>query len=324
MDPTTPHNSAGIREIAEALDISIGTVDRALHDRAGVSAKTRERVLGKAPALNNQPNLSARSLKLNLRIRIAVFLPIEISCFFNTMREGIRAAALSQGSALVTVAFFDYPRLAEGDIEAIEAADWTTFDEIILAPGSPSRLLQLSRTAAALRKPLVFVGTDAPRLNRLTSVAADALVSRGIAADLLGRIIINKGSVAILTGAMSIHDHTEKLRGFAASLATLAPHLTLLPAIESHEYPAEAYFCYRTPSKLEPQSPWSVHKHCEQFPCVASHQGEMQRRKVGCHRHRFISRAHVSYRGRRRRSISISTTVHTGSARAGSPYRFSS
>jgi LacI family transcriptional regulator len=38
-----------------------------------------------------------------------------------------------------------------------------------------------------------------------------------------------------------ISDHAEKLRGFAASLALLAPHLTLLPVVESHESPEEAY-----------------------------------------------------------------------------------
>jgi LacI family transcriptional regulator len=36
-------------------------------------------------------------------------------------------------------------------------------------------------------------------------------------------------------------DHAEKLRGFAATLAVLAPHLSLLPVLESHEKPKEAY-----------------------------------------------------------------------------------
>ena len=47
--------------------------------------------------------------------------------------------------------------------------------------------------------------------------------------------------MAIITGDLNTFDHGEKLRGFAATLATMAPHLTLLPAIESHESPREAY-----------------------------------------------------------------------------------
>ena len=38
-----PGKAAGIREIAEALGTSIGTVDRALHGRAGVSTRTKAR-----------------------------------------------------------------------------------------------------------------------------------------------------------------------------------------------------------------------------------------------------------------------------------------
>jgi len=50
-----------------------------------------------------------------------------------------------------------------------------------------------------------------------------------------------EGPVAIITGALNTFDHEEKLRGFAATLATMAPHLTLMPAIESHDSPREAY-----------------------------------------------------------------------------------
>ena len=59
--------AAGIRDIAEALGTSIGTVDRALHGRSGVSARTKARVLRKAEELGYKPNIAARSLKLTGR-----------------------------------------------------------------------------------------------------------------------------------------------------------------------------------------------------------------------------------------------------------------
>ena len=73
---------AGIREIAEALGTSIGTVDRALHDRPGVSPKTKAHVLRMADQLGYKPNIAARSLKLNRKLRIAAVLPREIAAFF--------------------------------------------------------------------------------------------------------------------------------------------------------------------------------------------------------------------------------------------------
>ena len=72
---TKSGKAAGIRDIAKALGTSIGTVDRALHGRSGVSARTKARVLRMAEQLGYKPNIAARSLKLNRNIRIAAVLP---------------------------------------------------------------------------------------------------------------------------------------------------------------------------------------------------------------------------------------------------------
>lgn len=231
---------AGIKEIADALHISIGTVDRALHDRPGVSARTRDRVLKMAQKLKYKPNIAARSLRLNRHLRIGVFLPREISFFFDTLRDGIRVEAERAGAS-VDLEFYEYPLLGVGDVEAMKKADWQSFDGIILAPAEPERLMEITRAASQAAKPIVFVATDAPRLPRQASISTDAYVSGGIAADLLGRFINEESSVALFTGSLRVEDHAEKLRGFAASLATLSSHLTLLPVVETHESPQEAY-----------------------------------------------------------------------------------
>jgi LacI family transcriptional regulator len=232
---------AGIKQIADALGISIGTVDRALHARNGVSPKTRERVLKTARELNYSPNVAARNLKLNRQLRIGVFLPEQIASFFDPLRAGIRAASQENTGATVDVAFHNFARLGEGDVESMERHHWKQYDGIILAPGNPERLSALCMAAEEARKPVVFVATDAIRTYRLSSVAVEAAISGGIAAEILGQILPTKNIVVVITGDLRIQDHAEKLRGFAAGLATLAPHLTLLPAIESHESPDDAH-----------------------------------------------------------------------------------
>jgi LacI family transcriptional regulator len=62
-----------------------------------------------------------------------------------------------------------------------------------------------------------------------------------MAAELLGKFIRTEATVAIITGQLSTFDHGEKLRGFAGMLATVAPHLRLLPAVETHERAEDAY-----------------------------------------------------------------------------------
>ena len=58
---TAPPRNAGVKDIADALGLSIGTVDRALHNRPGINALTRQRVLSMAETIGYRPNLAARS-----------------------------------------------------------------------------------------------------------------------------------------------------------------------------------------------------------------------------------------------------------------------
>jgi LacI family transcriptional regulator len=115
------------------------------------------------------------------------------------------------------------------------------YDGVIITPGDPARIDPIIRRLAQQGTAVVCVASDAPRTDRLAGISIDASTSGGIAAELLGKTLKERGTVAILTGQLGTQDHAEKLRGFAATLATFAPHLSLLPAIESHEHPDEAY-----------------------------------------------------------------------------------
>ncbi|MGA0444982.1 MAG: LacI family DNA-binding transcriptional regulator, partial [Flavobacteriaceae bacterium] len=71
--------SVGIKEIAELAGVSIGTVDRVLHNRSGVSKKTALLILDVIKKTGYKKNNAASRLKLaqNNQIKIAVLLPIE-------------------------------------------------------------------------------------------------------------------------------------------------------------------------------------------------------------------------------------------------------
>ena len=239
--PEMSSKSIGIKEIAAAAGISIGTVDRALHNRPGVNPKTRRRVLKIAENLGYRPNLAARTLKLNRRLRIAVHLPRQIASFFDPLRDGIREAAANLHGVTVDLNIRTYPHLGEGDIKLLEEDLEKDFDGILITPGNPNQLEPMIRRFSERGTAVVCVASDAPRSNRLASISADAATSGSIAAELLGTVLQCEGPVAIVTGDLNTFDHGEKLRGFAATLATIAPHLTLMPAIESHESPREAY-----------------------------------------------------------------------------------
>jgi len=233
--------AAGIRDIADALGTSIGTVDRALHGRSGVSAKTKTRVLRMAEQLGYKPNIAARSLKLNRNLRIAAVLPREIAAFFDPLRAGIRAAAEETVGMQITLDFHEYPRLGSGDAAALESAAAKRYDGILFTPGRPRELAPIMRRIVGQGTAMLCVASDAPDSGRIASVAVDAYTSGALAAELLSHKLQAASRVATITGELATFDHAEKLRGFAATLALLAPHLTLLPVVESHESPEDAY-----------------------------------------------------------------------------------
>src|ERR1035438_4696987 len=230
-----------IQDIAQSLSLSIGTVDRALHGRSGINPTTRTRVLKKAEQLGYRPNLAARTLKLNRNLRIGVYFPRDIVSFFDPLRAGVRAAASASIGVNFDVVFRTFPRFDEGDVELLAADANQKFDGILVAPGNPRHIEPALRTLARQGVAIVCVASDAPHSERLASVTADALTSGAIAAELFSRTIQRTGQLATITGELTTLDHAEKLRGFAANLAVFAPHLSLLPAIESHEQPKVAY-----------------------------------------------------------------------------------
>ncbi len=86
-DPETRRESIGIKEIARALGVSIGTVDRALHGRPGINPITQSKVLEMAQSMGYRPNLAARYLKSKKQLRFTASLPREIAYF--TMQSGL-------------------------------------------------------------------------------------------------------------------------------------------------------------------------------------------------------------------------------------------
>ena len=232
--------AVGIKDIARALDISIGTVDRALHSRGGINAITKDRVLKMAQNMGYKPNLAARYLKAPRQIRLSVNLPARIASFFDAVRSGIRDAS-SPFHAGVMLQFRTHPALGDGDEELFREALDDGSKGIIIAPGHPAQLKVWIRRAAQKRVPVVCVNTDAPGTERLTAVSADPFISGAVVGELMHLMVRESGTVGVFTGDLSTIDHSEKVRGFKHSLGSLNGRLAISGVIETHDDETTAY-----------------------------------------------------------------------------------
>ena len=64
-----------IKDIARLADVSVGTVDRVLHGRTGVSEASRKRVEEILKQLDYQPNMYASALASNKKYLFVCLLP---------------------------------------------------------------------------------------------------------------------------------------------------------------------------------------------------------------------------------------------------------
>lgn len=91
------NQSVTIKHIAAALNISISTVSRALHDAYDVSPETRQKVLALAEQLDYHPNPFAVSLVKHETKIIGVLLPEIATPYFSTVVKGIQDVAYNAG-----------------------------------------------------------------------------------------------------------------------------------------------------------------------------------------------------------------------------------
>jgi LacI family transcriptional regulator len=224
----------GIKDIARTSGVSIGTVDRALHDKPGINPETRARVLDAAARLGYRPNLAARRLQAGTAIRISVHLPRELALFWQPVRDGIgQAAALLQPA--LQVEFRDHARLGEGDVDSVRQALEAGAHGLIVAPGDPMALGPWIERAAKRKVPVVCVVTDAPGTERLASVSADPFTVGAVGGELLARFVPEGGPVGFFTGWLGTQDHADKLRGFESSLSGAGPRFSIASIVEAHD-----------------------------------------------------------------------------------------
>lgn len=102
-----------LKQLAEALNLTVASVSRALRDSPEISPQTKERVCQLAAELNYQPNAYASSLRCHVSRTIAVVIPKVTNHFFALAINGIEEVARQSGfHVLICLTHDDYAREA--------------------------------------------------------------------------------------------------------------------------------------------------------------------------------------------------------------------
>ena len=101
-----------IKDIAERAGVSVGTVDRVLHNRPNVSAASLAKVNNVLKELNYEPNMYASALAYNRSFTFYCLMPRHASeAYWDEVEDGMVEAVEFRRDFQIDVKFIHYSRL---------------------------------------------------------------------------------------------------------------------------------------------------------------------------------------------------------------------
>jgi len=154
-----------VYEIAALAGVSIGTVDRVLHNRGRVSDETRAKIEAIIEKYKFTPNLIAKTLKRNRPYCFCALIPRrnQDAGYWGQIIEGIERAAGEIKPLGVETEIIEYDRYNPRSFEQASAAvSAEKHDGLLFAPIMQKRTRSFIERISAEKIPFVFVDSDMP------------------------------------------------------------------------------------------------------------------------------------------------------------------
>ena len=206
-----------LREIAEAAHVSIGTVDRVLHNRGRVSPETKAKIEALIEQHGYKPNPIARHLKLNKKYTFAVLLPntTDDSGYWKIAYAGIQKAAKELkafGVGIHKIEFNRYDPLPFFENIHRQLEDGH-FDGLLMAPVQPELSSLLLKTLST-EFPVVFFDAQLPDFPPLSRIGQNAFQSGVLAGRLLDAFSVGEGPYCVVSAHSEDFHIRKRIDGF--------------------------------------------------------------------------------------------------------------
>ncbi len=190
-----------IKDIAEIANVSIGTVDRVIHNRGEVSQATRDRIRNLLIEYNYKPDIMASSLAMKRQINLAIVMPrlVNEHAFWELPQSGIQKALDDLAHYQISVEPYYFDQFDRDDfIRCIKHFPYKRIHGVLFAPVFSTESTTFLRYCETERVPVVLFNSvlDDPYITSF--VGQDAYHSGFVAAKLINYGIGPKRDVAII------------------------------------------------------------------------------------------------------------------------------
>ena len=130
-NPPGKKRATTLKDIAQATQLSVSTISRALSNNASIPESTRLRVIEAAEQLNYRPNAQARALRKSRTDTIGLLVPNIENPYFASLAAAVQRRARRAGVSTILTNTEENPDLVN---QALDVMDDQRLDGIIVVP----------------------------------------------------------------------------------------------------------------------------------------------------------------------------------------------
>jgi LacI family transcriptional regulator len=205
-----------IKDIARIAGVSIGTVDRVLHQRGRVKAETEERIRRVIRETGFTPDFFASRLSHGKRGSFGVIMPRpeQDSGYWKLCLNGMREAEHDLNSYGVDIRYFFYDRYNLRQVERVlEEASSAGCSAYAVAPVVSGPFVE-ALSANRLPGPVCFFDSNIPELPVLSRIGQDNYRSGLLAGRLMGLLTDPEDTVLVVNLSEDDYHLQQRVKGF--------------------------------------------------------------------------------------------------------------
>ncbi|NPD81478.1 LacI family DNA-binding transcriptional regulator [Prevotella sp. PINT] len=189
-----------IKDIAKRAGVSVGTVDRVLHNRPNVSKSALEKVKNVLETINYQPNAYASAMATNRHCTFYLLLPKkESEDYWTEVEEGAMHAVETHRDFKINVRTIRYDRFCADSFHDTCLQCMTEKpDGVIVVPASLEYTRTFTDKLHELDIPFIFLDSYLPDLKPLAFYGQDPFCSGQFAAKMMMLVAGNEKEIMLM------------------------------------------------------------------------------------------------------------------------------
>lgn len=189
-----------IKDIAERAGVSVGTVDRVLHERPNVSRDAREKVEKALKEMDYQPNMYASALAYNKNYRFFLVIPShENEAYWDEVEEGAADATEKHRDFGISLHIMYYQRFNPTSfVKTARDCLKEDPDGVIVIPSTLEATRQFTDRLHERQTPFILLDSFMPDLRPLSFYGQDSFKSGYFAARMLMLIASKEKEIMLM------------------------------------------------------------------------------------------------------------------------------